>query len=395
MDTTILLPPRSPLDSLACVNEACELYGQAGQGNLTVRKVYSKDRIRYLRCRACQREFSERKGTALWNTKVPEAKAVAVGEHLAEGCSVSSTVRLVDVDRSVVKRLTQRLGEHGEAFHEARAKEIEVEALQADERHGYAGNKGQPAWEAEVIDPASKFVLAHEQGRRDERLIRRLLTESAKRLRNRHDLVLFTDGDASYASLFAELFGRAYQPPRRGSSGRRPKPRFRIPRTLAHVQVIKQREGRRVVHIEIRYAHGSKKRVQQALDRLGYTTPNTACIERRNGTARSMSAYQVRRSLAFAHRPDAKHALGWWGVTVYNWCRPHRSLRLPLAQPIGKKSTGNARLPWPSAWPIPFFPSVSFCSPLSFLPLVEIISPDYRHFARTKKSESLCSQLSC
>ncbi len=393
MDTTILLPPRSRLDSLACVNEACELYGQAGQGNLTVRKVYSKDRIRYLRCRACQREFSERKGTALWNTKVPEAKAVAVGEHLAEGCSVSSTVRLVDVDRSVVKRLTQRLGEHGEAFHEARAKEIEVEALQADERHGYAGNKGQPAWKAEVIDPASKFVLAHEQGRRDERLIRRLLTESAKRLRNRHDLVLFTDGDASYASLFAELFGRAYQPPRRGSSGRRPKPRFRIPRTLAHVQVIKQREGRRVVHIEIRYAHGSKKRVQQALDRLGYTTPNTACIERRNGTARSMSAYQVRRSLAFAHRPDAKHALGWWGVTVYNWCRPHRSLRLPLAQPIGKKSTGNARLPWPSAWPIPFFPSVSFCSPLSFLPLVEIISPDYHSYLPLQNYEDAMSSL--
>ena len=216
MDTTIVLPPRSPLDSLACVNAACELYGQAGQQNLTVRKVYGKDGLRYLRCRRCQQAFSERKGTALWNTKVPEAKAVAVGEHLAEGCSVSSTVRLVDVDRSVVKRLNQRLGAHGQAFHESRAQEMEVEALQADERHGYAGNKRLPAWEAEVIDSASKFVLAHEQGRRDERLIRRLLAESAKRLRNRHDLVLFTDGDASYASLFAELFGRAYQPPRRG-----------------------------------------------------------------------------------------------------------------------------------------------------------------------------------
>jgi hypothetical protein len=56
---------RTPLDSLACVNPRCELYGQAGQRNLTVRKVYSKDQIRYLRCQVCRTEFSERKNTAL------------------------------------------------------------------------------------------------------------------------------------------------------------------------------------------------------------------------------------------------------------------------------------------------------------------------------------------
>ena len=90
MHTTISHSTRSPLDSLACVNVRCELYGQAGQQNLTVRKVYGQDRIRYLRCRACGCEFSERKQTALWNTKVREAKAVAIGEHLAEGCSLRS-----------------------------------------------------------------------------------------------------------------------------------------------------------------------------------------------------------------------------------------------------------------------------------------------------------------
>jgi len=50
-----------------------------------------------------------------------------------------------------------------------------------------------------------------------------------------------------------------------------------------------------------------------------------------------MNAHQVRRSLAFSRRDDTKIALGWWGLTVYNWCRPHRSLRSPLAQPQGKK----------------------------------------------------------
>jgi hypothetical protein len=106
MDTNKSTLTRSPLDSLACVNERCELYGQAGQENLTVRKVYGKDQIRFLRCRVCGSEFSERKKTALWNTKVREAKAISVGEHLAEGCSLKGTARLVKVDPNMAKPFT-------------------------------------------------------------------------------------------------------------------------------------------------------------------------------------------------------------------------------------------------------------------------------------------------
>jgi len=337
---------RSPLDSLACVNVRCELYGQAGQGNLTVRKVYGKDRIRYLRCCVCRAEFSERKQTALWNTKVSEAKAVAVGEHLAEGCSLKGTARLVKVDPSTVRRLNQRLGEHGERFHKEHAQALRVEALEADERHGYAVYKGEPAWEAELIDPASKFVISHVQGRRNEALIRTLLEDGASRLAERHDLVLLTDGEASYATLFPEIFGQPYRPSRSSHRGRPPKVRFRIPRSLAHVQVVKHRAGSRVTHVEIRYTHGSQKRVTQTLEKLGYQVANTSAIERRNGTARSMSAHQVRKSLAFSRRTDTKLALGWWGVTVYNWCRPHRSLRQPLSPPVGKKSISSDHPRW-------------------------------------------------
>jgi IS1 family transposase len=222
-------------------------------------------------------------------------------------------------------------------LQEERVQGLTVEALEADERHGYAHDKGQPQWEAELIDPVSKFVVSHVQGPRDERLVRRLLSDGARRLANRQRLVLLTDGEASYASLFPEIFGHAYRPPRQGRTGRFPALRYRIPRTLAHVQVVKQRQGRRVASVDIRYTHGSRVCAHQLLYRLGYLQPNTSAIERRNGTARRMSAHQVRRSLAFSRRPDTKLALGWWGVTVYNWCRPHRSLRLPLPAPQGKK----------------------------------------------------------
>src|ERR1700693_4799690 len=103
MNTNSPTNPRPVLNTLACVNTRCPLYGQAGQDNLTVRKTYGKDGIRYLRCRCCGAEFSERQQTALWNTKVVEEKAVAVAEHLAEGCSLKATARLTKVHPSVVR----------------------------------------------------------------------------------------------------------------------------------------------------------------------------------------------------------------------------------------------------------------------------------------------------
>lgn len=362
METKITRPP---LESLACVEADCDLYGQAGQGNLTVRKTYSQDEIRYLRCKCCGSEFSERKGTALWNTKVREEKAVSVADHLSEGCSPESTARLVQVDISVVTRLSRKTGQHGKLLHDERVRDIEVQALEADERHGFSESKQQPAWEAEMMDPESKLILSHQQGRRDEELIQRLYEDTVKRLAAPHDLVLFTDGEQSYATLFPIYFGQPYQPIRKGETGRLPKCRYRIPRSLAHVQIIKRREGMRLVEVEIRYTHGSQKRAQQALDALGYRTPNTSAIERRNGTARRMVIYQVRKSLAFSRRPDVKSALGWWGVTVYNWCRKHRSLRSPLTLPQGKKSSNSVPRPWPLVSPIIFSQSVRFSSPLS------------------------------
>src|SRR5579863_7970814 len=134
MNTNSPAHPRPALDTLACVNDRCTVYGQTGQNNLTVRKTYGKDGIRYLHCHCCGAEFSERKHTALWNTKVPEDKAVAVAEHLAEWCSLKATARLAKVHPSVVSRLNRKVGSHTEAYHDERARDLYVVALEADER---------------------------------------------------------------------------------------------------------------------------------------------------------------------------------------------------------------------------------------------------------------------
>lgn len=326
-----------PLESLACVNDECEAYGQKGQGNLRVRKVYSKDEIRYLRCSLCGKEFSERKGTALWNCKLREKKAIGVAEQLSEGTCFEGTARLLRVSVGAVQRLAGCLGKHGQKFHDERVRHLPSTALQADERWGYAGSKSQPQWEAEVIDPKSRLVVERALGKRDETLIETVLRGAAARVSYPQGVVLFSDGEHSYKTRFLKVFGTPYQPSRKAQRGRWPSLRYRIGRRQAHVRILKKRQGKRLVEVSVQLAHGSHKRLERELHRLGYNQPNTSAIERRNGTARRMDAFCIRKSLAFARRPESRNANGVWSMTVYNWVRANRSLRKVLPQPQGKK----------------------------------------------------------
>ena len=74
------------LTRFCCLNSRCPQYGKRGAGNLTVTARYGADKARrMLRCRACKVRFSERKGTPLLGSHLPEDRAVAVLGHLAQG----------------------------------------------------------------------------------------------------------------------------------------------------------------------------------------------------------------------------------------------------------------------------------------------------------------------
>lgn len=328
---------RPPLQNLACPYSDCQLYASSGAGNLTVRKVYGKDHIRYLRCSACAREFSERKGTVLFNTKITEQKAISVAEHLAEGVSTKGTSRLVGVSAEAIRRLRRSMGDRARDFHDEYVREVEATAVQMDERYGYVKSKGEPFWEATAIDPRSRLLIGFVGGRRDERLIEELMESTRERLCDPTDLVLMSDGHRSYESLFASVFGSPYRPARKGGRGRFPKVRHWINRELAHLQVIKHRRSGRVVGVSPKVAHGSHKRVDRELERLAYERPNLSAIEPQNGTARRMNAYLVRKSLAFGRTEGAREALGWFSTVVYNFCRTQRALREPLSIPEGRR----------------------------------------------------------
>jgi hypothetical protein len=110
--------PDEDLSRFCCLNRDCPDYGQRGAGNLTVPMRYGPHRRRLLRCRTCAARFSERKGTPLFDSRLSDARALAVLRHLADGCGVRQTGRLVGVDKDTVVRYGLRAGGHADQLHD-------------------------------------------------------------------------------------------------------------------------------------------------------------------------------------------------------------------------------------------------------------------------------------
>jgi len=106
------------LSAFCCQNPDCPDSGQRGKGNLTVCMRYGRHQRRLLYCKSCKARFSERKGTPLFDTRLPKDKAVTLLEHLADGCGVRQTARLVGVSKDTVVRYAALAGEHAQELHD-------------------------------------------------------------------------------------------------------------------------------------------------------------------------------------------------------------------------------------------------------------------------------------
>ncbi len=200
--------PRPALENLCCLNAQCKTYGQRGQANLRVRKVYGADRIRYLRCGCCGEEFSERKGTALFNGKIGEAQAVSVIEHLDRACGLNATA---GVSKDAVGRLLRVSGPVCYQLHDRLVRDLHPMALQFDEKWSYVGKKQRHVtaqddrsqtgdyWDANSLDPHSKLLVSLVPGHRTADTIDQVVADAAERLASDAGLpTLFTDGEPTY-----------------------------------------------------------------------------------------------------------------------------------------------------------------------------------------------------
>lgn len=107
------------LSSFCCLNPGCADQGKRGHGNLTVTARYGPSQSRrMLRCRTCTARFSERKGTPLFDARLPPGKVRHVLAHVAEGIGTRKTARLTGVHTDTVTRYTRLAGDHAQALHD-------------------------------------------------------------------------------------------------------------------------------------------------------------------------------------------------------------------------------------------------------------------------------------
>jgi hypothetical protein len=112
-------PSSLPIESFFCHNSACPDHGKRGHGNLYFRGFSGRDRlIRMVYCRTCKKSSSERKGTALERSRLPADKAIAVLDHVREGCGVRATSRLTGVARDTVSRYIALAGDQAKGLHD-------------------------------------------------------------------------------------------------------------------------------------------------------------------------------------------------------------------------------------------------------------------------------------
>ena len=130
--------PEDDMSGFACPNEDCSDFNRFAAGNLSVCERMGKNRhIRRLYCKTCGHRFSERQGTLMAHSKLPEETVVRIVKCLGYGCSVEAAADICEVDPRTVELLLSRAGPRAEDFHRLHLEELAepIEAVEIDELH--------------------------------------------------------------------------------------------------------------------------------------------------------------------------------------------------------------------------------------------------------------------
>jgi hypothetical protein len=94
--------------------------------------------IRRLYCNRCGHRFSERQGSLMQYTKLPEATVIQIVKCLGHGCSIEATADICEVDPRTVSRMLARAGQRAEDFHRLQLERLDqpLEAVELDEMDG-------------------------------------------------------------------------------------------------------------------------------------------------------------------------------------------------------------------------------------------------------------------
>jgi hypothetical protein len=311
----------------SCPNPHCAQFNRSGTGHIAHRAWTGKARhIERLRCTLCHREFSEREGTLMARSKLPEATVEQLLKCPRWGVCDEGTADICAVDLTTVHRF-QRVAAHRAQTHQQQAvQQVDVTGVQMDEAHSKLRRR-RAEWIHTALAMGSWFLLWVDFGPRTQDTAAALIAQVVARART---LPLFlTDGWKAYPAARLQVVGVVYRRRRRGKVGRKPKLRLVAPKDLCYAQVVKVRDKTGpVVEVSRRVVFGGPRRFgkQLRLRQLGETI-QTAFMERWYGTLRGLVAPLRRRTRCLSWIATRHRGRIWLLVSLYNFVMPHKSLR--------------------------------------------------------------------
>ena len=91
-----------------------------------------------------------------------------------------------------------------------------------------------------------------------------------------------------------------------------------------YLQVVKHRQGQRVIQVSIQVVYGPPEQVKETL------SEHTADVERTHLTSRQMNGRLVRKTLSYSKQLELLEAACAWEDWIYNLTRPLKTLRVEV-----------------------------------------------------------------
>jgi IS1 family transposase len=342
-------------NTLYCPNRHCHFYGVPFAQSRLVRNGSSHGHKQAL-CRACGQSIGSRYGTAYWDLNADPAQFDLAVRALAEGNSLRSTARIVQIDKDTACAWLHRAATHCRLVMLALWRNLTVTECQLDELWSFVYAKDDhvatvqrvaaaygDAWIWIAFAPAWRLVVAFEVGKRTQTEANLLLERVA--FVSPTTIPFFTsDQLAAYRTALLHVYGRWEQPLRNGTRGRHPHRRRVAPPELLYAQVVKQRERGTVVSVSTQVVFGDAATIAARLAQSPTSRGvNTSFVERENLSLRQHNRRLTRKTNGFSKELAWLEKQLWLSLAYYHLVLPHASLREEYAQPLPTRGNGSER----------------------------------------------------
>jgi transposase-like protein/IS1 family transposase len=276
-------------------------------------------RQRY-QCNQCRKVFTDARDNTLDGMYLPVEKAEQVLKLLLEGNSVSSVVRVTEVNQKTILKLLVLAGEKCERIMAEKVRNVQVRDVECDELWAFIGKKQKrvrpqddpnfgDAYTFVAIERHSKLVLNIAMGKRDQSTTD-VFVEGIRHATAHSKFQITTDGFGPYRSAIATTLHD---------------------RITGFAQLIKVYKA--ASEGEARYSPAEVASVE-VVAVFGQPDPERICtsiIERSNLSVRMGLRRFTRLTNGFSKKWENHWAAVACWFTFYNFCRVHKSLRVTPA----------------------------------------------------------------